>query len=142
MKHNDRIPPVRDKKPINKDALRRLIILVVNTVLFFTLYRVLIYYGDMTQKTFGSFVTMIVYMALLLGFVLGYLIYNRFLYRKGLTREDLPDEWSEEEKTAFIEDGERRLQKSKWMMLIIFPLIFTFLMDAIDLFIIDEFFRK
>ena len=115
---------------------------MLNTLLFFTVYRVLIYYGDMTESTFASFVTMVVYMVLLLGFVLGYLIYNRFLYRKGVTRDELPDDWSEEEKTAFIEDGEQRLQKSKWLMLIIFPLIFTFLMDAIDLFIIDEFFRK
>ena len=142
MKNKNLLPPVRDKKPIDKSELRRLLILVLNTLLFFTVYRVLIYYGDMTESTFASFVTMVVYMVLLLGFVLGYLIYNRFLYRKGITRDELPDDWSEEEKTAFIEDGERRLQKSKWLMLIIFPLIFTFLMDAIDLFIIDEFFRK
>lgn len=142
MKRHDQIPPIREKKPIDKAAVRRLIILLINTVVFFTVYRVLLYYGDMTQETFGSFVTMIVYMALLLGFVLAYLIYNRFLYRKGITKEDLPLEWSEEEKDEFIADGERRLQKSKWMMLIIFPLIFTFLMDAVDLFIIDPFFRK
>ena len=142
MKNPNRLPPIREKKPLDKAMLRRLIILLVNTVLFFTVYRVLIYYGDMTDETFGSFVTMVVYMALLLGFVLAYFIYNRFFYRKGLTIEDLSDEWSEEEKIAFLEDGERRLKKSRWMMLIIFPLIFTFLMDAIDLFIIDEFFRK
>ena len=142
MKNKNLLPPVRNKKPIDKNELRRLLILVLNTLLFFTVYRVLIYYGDMTESTFASFVTMVVYMVLLLGFVLGYLIYNRFLYRKGVTRDELPDDWSEEEKTAFIEDGERRLQKSKWLMLIIFPLIFTFLMDAIDLFIIDPFFRK
>ncbi len=142
MRKQDQIPPIREKKPMNKAAVRRLIILLINTVVFFTVYRVLLHYGDMTQDTFASFVTMVVYMVLLLGFVLGYLIYNRFLYRKGITRDELPDDWSEEEKTAFIEDGERRLQKSKWLMLIIFPLIFTFLMDAIDLFIIDEFFRK
>ena len=142
MKRHDQIPPIREKKPIDKATVRRLIILLLNTVVFFTVYRVLLYYGDMTQETFGSFVTMVVYMALLLGFVLAYLIYNRFLYRKGVTKEDLPLEWSEEEKDEFIADGERRLQKSKWMMLIIFPLIFTFLMDAVDLFIIDPFFRK
>lgn len=142
MRKNNEIPPIREKKPINRSALYRLIILIVNTVLFFGIYRVLLFYGEKTDKTFGAFVVMVTYMALLLILVLAYLIYNRFLYRKGLTAEDLPDEWTEEEKTAFIEDGERRLQKSKWMMLIIFPLIFTFLMDAIDLFIIDEFFRK
>ena len=142
MKRNNELPPMHEKKPLNKEALWRLIILAVNTILFFAIYRVLLYYGDMTQETFGSFIVMIVYMAFLLGFVLAYLIYNRFLYRKGITRDELPDDWSEEKKSEFIEDGERRLKRSKWMMLIIFPLIFTFLMDAIDLFIIDTFFRN
>ena len=93
MKNKNLLPPVRDKKPIDKNELRRLLILVLNTLLFFTVYRVLIYYGDMTESTFASFVTMVVYMVLLLGFVLGYLIYNRFLYRKGVTRDELPDDF-------------------------------------------------
>ena len=85
---------------------------------------------------------MLVYMLLLLGFTLAYLIYNRFLYRNGVSPEQLPDDWSEEKKQKFFEERDRRLKKSKWMMLIIFPLIFTFLIEAIDLFIIDEFIRK
>ena len=116
------------------------ILLVVNTVLCFALYRILLFYAGMTDDTFPSFVVMVVYFALLLGFTLGYLIYNRFFYRKGLLPEQLPDTWSAEEKTAFLADGERRLQKSKWMILVIFPLVFTFLMDAIDLFILDSLF--
>ncbi|MBQ8356407.1 MAG: hypothetical protein IJX39_01205 [Clostridia bacterium] len=131
-----------DKKSIwqNKN-LRYLILLVVNSVLFFAVYRILLFYAEMTDKTFWSFVVMVLYLALLLGFVLGYLIYNRFLYRKGLTREQLPAEWSEEQKTSFLADGARRLERSKWMITIIFPLIVTFFIDAVDLFIIDTFFR-
>ena len=84
---------------------------------------------------------MLLYFLLLLGFVLAYVIYNRFFYRKGLTHEQLPSDWSAEQKIAFLADGERRLEKSKWMLLIIFPLIVTFLIDAVDLFILDPFFR-
>ena len=76
---------------------------------------------------------------LVVGFVLGYLIYNRFLYRKGITIDQLPDTMTLAEKEAFLADGERRLERSKWMMTVIFPLVFTFLMDAIDLFILDLF---
>ena len=140
MKNKNLLPPVRDKKPIDKNELRRLLILVLNTLLFFTVYRVLIYYGDMTESTFASFVTMVVYMVLLLGFVLGYLIYNRFLYRKGVTRDELPDDWSEEEKTAFIEDGERRLQKSKWVLTVLVPIALVFAVDMIYLFVIPMLF--
>ena len=119
--------------------LRHLVILIVNTILFFGVYRVLLYYADLSQNAYYSFCVMILYMALFLGFLLGYLIYNRFLYRKGLTAEDLPDTMSAEEKEAFIADGKARLQKSKWVMLIILPLVITFLVDAIDLFILDMF---
>lgn len=122
-----------------KKSIRHLVLLVVNTVLFFALYRILLTFAEMTEKTFASFVVLILYTVLFLGFLLGYLIYNRFLYRKGLTQEDLPREWSEEKKNEFLADGARRLEKSKWMMTIIFPLALTFLIDAVDLFIFDLF---
>ena len=120
---------------------RYLIVLIVNTILFFVIYRVPLSYAELTDQTFAAFVTMILYLALLLGFGLAYLIYIRFFYRKGILSEQLPDDWSAEQKCSFIEDGKRRLQRSKWMLTIIFPLLFTFLFDTFDLFIIDRFFR-
>ena len=122
-----------------KKSIRHLVLLVVNTVLFFALYRILLTFAEMTKKTFASFVVLLLYTVLFLGFLLGYLIYNRFLYRKGLTPEDLPREWSEERKNEFLADGARRLERSKWMMTVIFPLALTFLIDAVDLFIFDLF---
>lgn len=119
--------------------LRYLLVLALNTVLLFALYRVLLHYADLAENALYSFVIMLIYMALLVGFVLGYLIYNRFLYRKNLTVEDLPDTMSDEEKQAFVEDGKRRLEKSKWMMLFIFPLALVLLFDAAELFIFDLF---
>lgn len=118
---------------------RYLIILIVNTVLFLSVYRVLLHYGELAQNAYYSFCAMILYMALFLGFLIGYLIYNRFLYRKNLTIEDLPDTMSYAEKEAFLEDGKERLRKSKWVMLIILPIVVTFLVDAVDLFILDMF---
>ncbi len=122
-----------------KKGIRHLILLAVNTVLFFAVYRLLLTYAEMSQQTLASFLVLTLYTALFLGFLLGYLIYNRFLYRKGLSPEDLPADWSEEKKTDFLADGARRLEKSKWMMTIIFPLALTFMIDAIDLFVFDLF---
>ena len=119
--------------------LRYLLVLALNTVLFFSVYRVLLYYADLAENAYYSFCVMLLYMAALVGFVLGYLIYNRFLYRKNLTEEDLSDEMSAEEKREFIADGKRRLERSKWMMLFIFPLALVLLMDAAELFIFDLF---
>ena len=120
-----------------KKSKRHLFFLVVNTLLFFTLYQLLLALAEKTDQTLASFLVMAIYTALFLGFLLAYLIYNRFLYRKNLSPEHLPDTWSAEQKAAFLADGERRLEKSKWMMTIIFPLALTFLFDAIYLFLID-----
>ena len=139
MKEKKSKPQSTSKISKNK---RYLILLIFNTFLSLLIYRVPLAYAELTNKTFFAFLVMVLYLALLLGFVLAYLIYNRFLYRKGITYEQLPPEWSAEQKLAFIEDGERRLQRSKWMITIIFPLIFTFLIDAVDLFLIDALFRR
>ena len=128
-----------ENEPKPKRTRRYVILLIVNSVLFFALYKTLIFYAERTDETFYSFVVMILYMALLLGFLLAYFIYNRFLYRKNLTPDQLPDTMSPEEKEAFIADGRERLEKSRWMMLIIFPLVLTFLFDAVDIFILDLF---
>ncbi len=124
----------------NKNA-RRLLLVIVNTLLFFMVYRVLLYYAEMTDETFWSALVMGLYAAVLLAFVLAYLIYNRFLYRRGVTADQLPDTMTDEEKQAFIEDGRARLEKSKWMMVVILPLVLVFLFDAIQLFILEPFFK-
>ena len=119
--------------------MRYLVILIINTILFFSVYRVLLHYAELAEYAFYSFCVMVLYMALLLGFSLAYLIYNRFLYRKNLTVEDLPDTMTDEQKQDFIQDGKERLRKSKWMMLIILPLVITFLVDSFELFVLDLF---
>ena len=129
----------REGKPHSN--VRYGIFLALNTVLFFGLYRVLLSIGALTGETFYAFLSMLLYMVLLLGFSLAYIIYNRLFLRHGITPEELPDTMTAAEKEAYIADGRLRIQKSKWMLTVIIPLLFTFLIDAVDLFIIDTFFR-
>ena len=121
----------------NNRKKRHVVMLCLNTVLFFVLYRVLLFYADMTGESFYSFLVMVLYMALLLGFTLAYIIYNRCFYRRGVTVEELPEDWSEEKKREFMEDDLRRADRSRWMLTVIFPLVVTFFIDTVDLFIID-----
>lgn len=134
-----------EKKPtrvsVRAKYVRRVLWLAGNTILFYIVYRVPLFYAEMTDETiYAAWVTGI-YAVLLLGFVSAYLIYNRFLYRKGITPDQLPDSMTDEQKQAFIEDGNRRLEKSKWMMLIILPLVLVFLIDAVQLFIWEPLFK-
>ena len=72
------------------------------------------------------------------GAVLGlsFVIYNRGFAAKGITPEMLPDTMSYEEKLAFIEDSKQRLHKSKWMLSVLFPIIFVFALDMMYLYLL------
>ena len=109
-----------------------LMMLVIVTMTVFALYRLLLdfYYFE---------VVLIVYMVIATAFVLTYFIYNRGFSRKGITPEMLPDTWSEEKKTEFIESGTQRLKKSRWMLIPIFAFLFTFAFDLIELLVIPFF---
>ena len=116
------------KKPIDKKGFLRLGILVVLTALIFFLYRYL-----MAQPYFG--VALTVYLIVATGALLGYVIYNRGFSRRGLTKDMLPDVWSEEKKEAFLEDGQRRLRRSRPLLIVVAALFFVLLFDAAELFV-------
>lgn len=113
------------KRPSRAD-IAMLISLVVLSVIVFCIYRLLLnyYYFEFA---------LIAYMVIGAGFVFAYIIYNRGFSRRGVTRDMLPAEWSEEKKDSFIESGARRLKRSRWMLVIILAFLFTFMMEIIEL---------
>lgn len=109
-----------------------LVIVLINTVLIYGFYRL--------AMGFSHFkVVLGIYIAVTTALVLAYVIYNRGFTRKNVTRDMLPDTMTDEEKDAYLADGEQRLKKSKWMLTLIFPLILTFLFDSVELFLGDYF---
>ena len=114
------------KKLATKKNLLTLAALIGTTATVFVVYRVL-----MNFRFFN--IVLIVYMVLAALSVFTYVIYNRGMSRKGVTVEMLPSDWSEEQKREFIEDGERRLERSKPLLILIFAFMFTFVIDIIEL---------
>ena len=84
-------------------------------------------------------IVLVVYMTLATACVLTYVIYNRGFSRKGITKDMLPRDWSDEKKTAFIEDGNRRIKRSKPLLIVIIAFIFTFVIELVELFVIPFF---
>ncbi len=125
-------PRENDSQKVDSRMVGTLILLIVVTMVLFAVYRFLIdfYYFE---------VVLIIYMIVATGFVLSYVIYNRGFSRKGITAEMLPDSWTEEQKTEFIESGARRLARSRWMLIPIFAFLFTFSVDLIELLVIPFF---
>lgn len=104
--------------------------LIVNTIVSLSVYLYLV------QKHYFM-VVLWVYFALALGFSAAYVIYNRAFTRRNLTPDMLPDSMTEGEKAEFIADGERRLEKSKWLLTVIFPLLMTFCIDLFNMYIVE-----
>lgn len=111
------------------------LLLVVNTVVLMSLYMYLV-----KQPYF--MVVLWVYLILTVGFSVAYIIYNRAFSRKGVTPDMLPSTMTDAEKAEFIADGERRMEKSKWMLTVIFPLVMTFCLDLFVMYILEPLFMN
>ena len=115
-----------------KRAALKLLCLVAVTMVIFSVYKFFL-------GMYRFEIVLGVYMALASVATLGYVIYNRGFSRRGVTEEMLPSEWSEEQKTEFIEDGKRRMKRSQWLLMVVFAFFFTFAFDALELFVLPMF---
>lgn len=116
-----------------KKHQRYLIILLFNSIIFIGVY---LYLNSVEFRP-----TFFIYAAITTVAVLAYVIYNRGFSRHGITPEMLPDTMSAEQKVEFLASRDRRMKKSKWLLTIIIPCLFTFGVDTIILFIIPYFER-
>lgn len=120
------------KKASFEKNKKYLLPLLLNTVLFYAVYAVL-------NNTPFYIVVLWVYFVALTGFTLAYIIYNRGFSHRNITADMLSDTMTAEEKQKFLDDIKERSQKSKWMITIIFPLVMTFMIDIVILFMIEPF---
>ena len=122
---------MKAKKNASPEAKKKAVTLILSS-----LASLFIYYGltsiNIPELQMG---VMITYMAAFGIFLSVYIAYNRAFTRKGITVEMLPDTMTREQKEEYISDGERRLEKSEWMLMVIIPLLVTFVAEAMYLFV-------
>ena len=107
-----------------------MLLLVAITVGLTTLYYLL--------PKIGFYYAPHVYLAVGTVLALGYVLYNRGFNTRGKTEDMLPNHLSAEVRQQMIEDGKRRLEKSKWAHMILLPILLVFLIDIIYLFMSPE----
>ena len=112
------------------DGRRWMIILIANTVFFVALYYLI--------PLLGFIYLPFIYLAVGIGVGLWYVLYNRGFNTRGKTPEMLSDEIPLAEREAMIAEGRQRLKKSRWALTVILPVIITFFIDMIFLFLIPE----
>lgn len=130
MSKNKRIERREDgDKRVKRETVIKLLMLIFLTGGIFAVYRITMTFRYF-EFVFGA------YLVSLTAFIVAYIIYNRGFARKNMTADMLPDQWSYEEKREFLEDGERRLKKSSWMLMFIIAFLFTFSFDLFELYFI------
>lgn len=117
-------------KNVSPQAKRKAALIIVNTLIL-----TFIYFGAMSiDQPLLSIVVTAVYWVAFAVLLTVYLIYNRAFSRKSISADMLPDSWSEEKKEAYISDGKRRTENSKWMLAVMIPIMIPIMLDAIYLF--------
>ena len=122
------------KKPVQTEAQRLMILLLINTV-----FSLILYFTISEKLHFNA----ILFIYLGLGVVLsvGYLIYNRGFVGKNATEDMLPDTMTHEEKQTFLADCKARLHNSRWVLVFLIPILVTIMADVIYLFYLQELFK-
>ena len=120
----------RGVPPKNPKTVRRMLILIANTIGFTALYYIL--------PVLGFFYMPHIYLAVGGGLSIWYIIYNRGFNLKGKTPDMLSDTLTLEERQKLIRESEERFEKTRWALLILLPLLLVFLIDTIYLFMIPE----
>ena len=114
-----------------KEKQKLMLHLLGNSAILITLYFVI-------SEKFQFPYIMFIYLAAGVGLGLYYVIYNRGFVGKNATPDVLPDTMSPAEKQAFLDDSKARLQKSRWVLTLLIPIILTFAADMIYLFLFPQ----
>ena len=87
-------------------------------------------------------IVVIAYVAVASVLIIAYFIINRAFTGSGVTYEMLPDTMTHDEKEEYLADVADRERRSRPLLLVIFPVVITLLVDLFRLFVIDGFMGK
>ena len=85
-------------------------------------------------------VAVLAYIVIASVLIIAYFIVNRAFTGSGVTYEMLPDTMTHKEKEEYLADVADRERRSRPMLMVIFPIIVTLLVDLFRLFVLDGFF--
>ncbi|MBR6578692.1 MAG: hypothetical protein IKK74_07065 [Clostridia bacterium] len=121
------------KEAVNAFNWKRALILVLTTVVSMGIYFFL------TSTPLWK-VAVLAYIIIASVLIIAYFIINRAFTGSGVTYEMLPDTMTHKEKEEYLADVADRERRSRPMLMVIFPIIVTLLVDLFRLFVLDGFF--
>ena len=121
------------KEAVNAFNWKRALILVLTTIVSMGIYFLL------TSTSLWK-VAVLAYIVIASVLIIAYFIINRAFTGSGVTYEMLPDTMTHKEKEEYLADVADRERRSRPMLMVIFPIIVTLLVDLFRLFVLDGFF--
>ena len=118
------------KEAVNAFNWRRALMLAMSTVCAMG------FYFFLSSTSLWKF-AVIAYVAVASALIVAYFIINRAFTGSGVTYEMLPDTMTHDEKEEYLADVAERERKTRPMLMVIFPVIITLLIDLFRLFVID-----
>lgn len=121
---------------LDKDKIRTLVMITINTAILSFIYFAGIKLGDENRIAGG--VVFFSYATAFSAFLVAYIIYNRAFTRNNLTPDMISDNiMTPGQKEEYIADGKRRLKKSRWMLSVIIPLLVPMAIDSFIMYVWD-----
>ena len=121
------------KEAVNAFNWKRALILALTTIVSMGIYFFL------TSTPLWK-VAVLAYIIIASVLIIAYFIINRAFTGSGVTYEMLPDTMTHKEKEEYLADVADRERRSRPMLMVIFPIIVTLLVDLFRLFVLDGFF--
>ena len=117
-----------------KDTLKKVALLFAVFVLTYALLRFIIYLADALGKPWIYYAGTALYgAAVVVLFVVFYVLNGFTLGRTEYERDDLPAAWSDERKDEFLRRLPENRAKARSLMFILMPLVVTLLLSYIEL---------
>ena len=113
-------------------AKRKMLFLLLNFLLVFVTYRVLLSF----EGTVGLVVTP-AYLVITAVLAIAYFVVNRGFGNPVTDADVLPSGWSAAEKCAYVEAAARRHEKARGILLWLLPFVVTLMLDVMHLFLLD-----
>ena len=121
------------KEAVNAFNWKRALTLAITTIVSMGIYFFL------TSTPLWK-VAVLAYIVIASVLIIAYFIINRASTGSGVTYEMLPDTMTHKEKEEYLADVADRERRSRPMLMVIFPIIVTLLVDLFRLFVLDGFF--
>lgn len=131
MKKGHNSKPQSVSEAVNAFNWKRAIILVLSTAFAMGIYFFLMNIYSLWK------IVVIAYVAVASILIIAYFIINRAFTGSGVTYEMLPDTMTHDEKEEYLADVAERERRSRPLLMVIFPVVITLLVDLFRLFVLD-----